>query len=177
MVLSVAKGYSTSKMLTLLFLAILLGLGSAFTLHWRYRSEESEQQGLETLPMLYTDKNTYRIGESIQIAVALINNEDIKAEIRWVEYDLTVHRLEEEKSGNLTFFCIVEPKIYTSKIRLEFPEPILVDPKSTYQVPIAQIWDQKSTASDQQVLAGTYLLKVQLLPYNLTATKTIVIEK
>lgn len=162
---SLAKGYSTTKILTLLLLATLLGLGSALILHWKYGGEEPEpdQHDLEAFPILSTDKNRYYVGEPIQATMAILNNESVKVELRGVEYDFTIHHLEQE--------------IYIVKVHFEFPEPILLDPNSTYQIPITHTWDQRDNTTDQQVLEGTYVLKVQLLPYNLTTTTSIVIEK
>ena len=176
MVVSVAKGYSTTKILTLFLLATILGLGSALTLHWKYGGEEPDfgQQDLEAFPLLYTDKNSYHIGEPIQMVVALLNNKSVKTELRGIEYNLIIYRLGQKNDDLAINF--LEQK-YTVKVHLEFSEPILLDPNSIYQIPIVHTWDQKDITLYQQVPAGTYILKVELFPYALTTTTSIVIEK
>jgi len=167
MVEQLAEGLSTTKTIILLVLVTVLGTGSALILHWKFGGEGigREPQDVELLkisPILYTDKDTYYIGDSVQVEVALSNGEDMMVELRWIEYDLTIYGTGQ--------------KIYWVRVDHDFDKLVLVEPGSTYRVPVGQTWRQMDSMN-KQVPTGTYILELKLLPYNYTVSKIIVIDE
>ncbi|KPV63317.1 MAG: hypothetical protein AOA65_1325 [Candidatus Bathyarchaeota archaeon BA1] len=157
------KGYSTHKALVLILLFSLLGSCSAVILHWKYGGESLEQQTFEGHLMLETDKKVYHLGEPVQIKVFLINEKSEKVELRSLSYDLTIYRFEQS--------------VYTTKVRVEFLQPIMIEPVSTYQIPTTYTWHQKDIKLNLQVPTGAYTIKVSIPHYNLTATTSIIITQ
>lgn len=162
-----AEGLSTTKTIILLVLVTVLGTGSALILHWKFGGEGigREPQDVELLkisPIMYTDKDKYYIGDSVQVEVALSNGEDMTVELRWIEYDLTIYGAGQ--------------KIYWVRVDHDFDKLVLVEPGSTYRVPVGQTWRQMDSMN-KQVPTGTYILELKLLPYNYTVSKIIVIDE
>jgi len=167
MVAPLAEGLSTPKTIILLVLVIVLGTGSALILHWKFGGEGigREPRSIELLkvsPILYTDKDTYHVGDSVQVEVALSNGEDTMVELRRIEYDLTIYGTNQ--------------KIYWVRVDHDFDKLVLVEPGSTYRVPVGQTWGQMDSMNEQ-VPTGTYVLELKLLPYNNTVSKIIVIDE
>lgn len=164
-VASLAEGHSTANTIILLVLVVILGTSSAFILHWKFGEEESEHKpsDLETLelsPILYTDKDKYHIGDPVQVEIALRNGESEKVELRGIEYNLTIYEDDRE--------------IYWMRVQYDFTKPAIIEPYDTYWVQVGQTWKQRDIMN-QPVPAGTYVLIMKLLPYNLTTSKIIIV--
>ena len=93
----------------------------------------------------------------------LINEKSEKVELRSLSYDLTIYRFEQS--------------VYTTKVRVEFLQPIMIEPVSTYQIPTTYTWHQKDIKLNLQVPTGAYTIKVSIPHYNLTATTSIIITQ
>jgi len=157
------RGQSTKKFAFITIITIVLGIGSALSLHWIYKlpKESTNVDMLKISPILYTDKEKYNIGDTIRMEVVLDNSETTRLEVVRVEYNLTIFETEQ--------------KIYEANIRYEFGKPIIIEPNSTYWIPTGQNWNQRDFLN-RQVTAGRYLLVLKLLPYNQTTSKMIVIN-
>lgn len=165
--MSFNHGHSTSKIITLFGLAIMLGSASALFLQWRYGGEEPEKvppyfETLNLSPILHTDKDNYHIGDTIQVEIALNNDENVKVELRRIEYNLTIYETSKE--------------IYWIKVDHDFIKPVQVEPGSLYWIPVGQTWKQMDQ-TNKQVPPGTYIIKLSLLPYNQTTSKIIIIDE